>query len=245
MHNLVVDIGNTYIKLAVFEQKKLIYFEQFEKMEESDLLKLIAEYQIENSTVSSVSDQIGDLEILLQKHTHYIRFSTQITGGIKSNYKSPQTLGLDRWAKVIAAHCMYRGYNTLMIDAGTCITYDMLTAQDEYLGGSISLGLNMRFKALNHYTGRLPLITWDKAQEHIEEGTDTETAIKRGVLQGALNEVEGFIALEHKRKKDLKVILTGGDSLFLNKQLKNSIFAAQIIHEPYLVLKGLNEVITL
>src|SRR5690606_13971781 len=135
--------------------------------------------------------------------------------------------------------------NTLMIDAGTCITYDVLTAQDEYLGGSISLGLNMRFKALNHYTGRLPLVAWDKEQDFIEEGTDTETAIKRGVLQGALNEIEGFIALEHKKNKDLKVILTGGDSLFLNKQLKNSIFAAYIIHEPYWVLKGLNEVITL
>lgn len=245
MRNLVIDIGNTYSKLAIFEQKKLIHFEQLEKVEEENLLKLITEYQIENSTVSNVGNQIEDLEALLKKHTRYIRFTTEITGGIKSYYESPKTLGLDRWAKVIAAHCLYQGNNSLMIDAGTCITYDVLTAKNEYFGGSISLGLNMRFKALSHYTGRLSLVAWDKKQEIIEEGTNTQNAIKRGVLQGAINEIEGFIALEHNRNKDLRVILTGGDSLFLTKQLKNSIFAAQITHEPYLVLKGLNEVITL
>lgn len=245
MRNLVIDIGNTYSKIAVFEQKELINFLQLEKLEEKDLLKLITEYQIENSTVSSVSNEINHLEILLKERTHYKRFSTEIMGNIKSHYESPATLGLDRWAKVIAAHCLYQGNNTLMIDAGTCITYDVLTAKDEYFGGSISLGLNMRFKALNHYTGRLPLVNWDKEMEEIEEGSNTQKAIRRGVLQGALNEIEGFIAIEHKRNKDLKVVLTGGDALFLTKQLKNSIFAAQITHEPYLVLKGLNEVITL
>lgn len=245
MNNLVIDIGNTYSKLAVFKQKELLYFEQLEKIEEDNLLKLIAEYEIVSSTISSVGNQIDDLEKLLKQHTTYVRFSTQIVGGIKSYYESPQTLGLDRWAKVIAAYCLYAGQNTLMIDAGTCITYDVLTANNEYFGGSISLGLNMRFKALNHYTGRLPLVAWGKTQEVIEEGNNTQNAIKRGVLQGAVNEIEGFIALEQKRNPNLKVVLTGGDSLFLNKQLKNSIFAAHISHEPYLVLKGLNEVITL
>lgn len=245
MNNLVIDIGNTYSKLAVFKQKELLYFKQLEKIEEANLLKLITEYEIVSSTVSSVSNQIDDLEKLLKQHTSYVRFSTQIVGAVKSFYESPQTLGLDRWAKVIAAHCLYEGQNTLMIDAGTCITYDVLTASNEYFGGSISLGLNMRFKALNHYTGRLPLVAWDKTQEVIAEGNNTQNAIKRGVLQGAVNEVEGFIALEQQRNPNLKVVITGGDSLFLNKQLKNSIFAAQITHEPYLVLKGLNEVITL
>ncbi|WAC41977.1 type III pantothenate kinase [Pedobacter sp. SL55] len=245
MHNLVIDIGNTYSKLAIFEQKKLIYFQQLERVEEQNLLQLITEYQIENSTVSSVSNTIENLETWLKAHTNYTRFNTKITGKIKNHYESPETLGLDRWAKVVAAHCLYQGQNTLMIDAGTCITYDVLTANNEYFGGSISLGLNMRFKALNHYTGRLPLVAWDKTQTEIEEGTNTNKAIKRGVLQGALNEIEGFIALEHKKNKNLKVVITGGDSVFLTKQLKNSIFAAQITHEPYLVLKGLNEVITL
>ena len=132
-----------------------------------------------------------------------------------------------------------------MIDAGTCITYDVLTQESEYFGGSISLGINMRFKALNHYTGRLPLVSWNKEDEMIPNGTSTENALKSGVLQGVINEIEGFIALENKKNKALKVILTGGDADFLNKQLKNSIFASQIKYDQYLVLKGLNEVITL
>lgn len=245
MYNLVIDIGNTFSKLAVFKQKALIYFEQFKKIETAVLAPLFDKYKIENTTVSSVGHQIDEVEAWLKTRTNYIRFSTAIKGTIKSQYKTPQTLGLDRWAKVIAAHCLYNGQNSLLIDAGTCITYDVLTANSEYVGGSISLGLNMRFKALNHYTQRLPLVTWDMAQEEIAEGLDTESAIKRGVLQGTVNEVEGFIAQESRKNKDLNVILTGGTSVFLNKQLKNSIFAAHIIHEPYLVLKGLNEVITL
>jgi type III pantothenate kinase len=143
MHNLVVDIGNTFSKLAIFEQKTLIYFEQLAQLEEDFLLQLITKYQVENSTVSSVGNDIVDLETLLRKHTAYTRFTTAVTGAVKSHYQSPQTLGLDRWAKVIAAHCLYNGKNTLMIDAGTCITYDVLNATNEYFGGSISLGLNM------------------------------------------------------------------------------------------------------
>ncbi len=245
MHNLVIDIGNTYSKIAVFKQKELIYFEKVIKIDEANLTQLIDKYKIEHSTVSTVNEDIESLAQLLRSKTQYIRFTTNVRSEVKNHYQSPQTLGLDRWAKVIAAHRLYHGKNTLMIDAGTCITYDVLNENDEYFGGSISLGLNMRFKALNHFTERLPLVDWDKEQIIIAEGTDTEKAINRGVLQGALNEIEGFILLEDKRNKNLQVILTGGDAVFLNKQLKNSIFASQITHEPYLVLKGLNEVITL
>lgn len=245
MHNLVIDIGNTRSKLAVFAQRELIHFEQLDTLEEDQLLALLNRFDIENSTISSVNQTIEPLETLLKQKTHYIRFSTEIVGNIKNHYESPTTLGLDRWAKVIAAHCLYNGSNTLMIDAGTCITYDVLNAKSEYFGGSISLGLNMRFKALNHYTGRLPLVAWQQDDEEIKEGHNTIDAIKRGVILGAINEITGFIALENARNADLKIILTGGDSLFLTNQLKNSIFASQITHEPYLVLKGLNEVFTL
>lgn len=245
MHNLVIDIGNTYSKVAVFAQKELIHFEQIEQLEAPVLLDIIAKYNIANATISSVNQAVEQLENILKVATHYVRFSTNVVGLIKNHYQSPQTLGLDRWAKVIAARSLYNGQNCLMIDAGTCITYDVLNADSEYFGGSISLGLNMRFKALNHYTGRLPLVSWDQTQLTIEEGSNTQNAIKRGVLQGAINEILGFIALENARNKDLKIVLTGGDSLFLNNQLKNSIFAGQITHEPYLVLKGLNEVFTL
>ena len=244
MFNLVIDIGNTNCKLAVFDKQKLVYHQQVKRLDEAELTILIQQYQVQNATISSVNKEIDELIAFLGRSVNYVPFSTQVKGEIKNHYQSPETLGLDRWAKVIAAHCLFPNEDCLMIDAGTCITYDVLTAAGEYFGGSISLGINMRFGALNHYTGRLPLVDWNKTEE-IPAGTNTQNAIKNGVLQGVLNEIKGFIAAENKKNRNLKVILTGGDADFLNKQLKNSIFATQIIHEPYLVLKGLNEVITL
>lgn len=241
MHNLVIDIGNTNSKLAVFDHQTMVHFQRLKELDEISLQSLIETYQVKNATVSSVSRDVTALGNFLSRSVRYIPFTTAINTGIKNHYQTQPTLGLDRWAKVIAAKGLYAGANCLMIDMGTCITYDVLTANSEYFGGSISLGINMRFKALNHYTGRLPLISWDK-EESIPEGTDTANAIKSGVLLGVLNEVEGFIASENKKYNDLKVIITGGDADFLSKQLKNSIFAPQITNEPYLVLKGLNEV---
>ena len=244
MYNLVIDIGNTNSKLAVFAQKELVYYQMFNTLDKVSLANLIEKYQIKNATVSSVNKESSELSDFLKQSVNYIPFTTEITAGIKNHYQSQATLGLDRWAKVIAANRLYKACNCLLIDAGTCVTYDVVTAKGEYFGGSISLGINMRFKALNHYTNRLPLVDWQNEVQEIPEGTTTINAIKNGVLQGLVHEVEGFIAQENAKNHNLKVVLTGGDADFLNKQLKNSIFAAQMIHEPYLVLKGLNEVIT-
>jgi type III pantothenate kinase len=244
MYNLVIDIGNTNSKLAVFEQKELVYYQMFNTLDKASLASIIEKYQIKNATVSSVNKENSELSDFLKQSTNYIPFTTEITAGIKNHYQSQATLGLDRWAKVIAANCLYKACNCLLIDVGTCVTYDTVTANSEYFGGSISLGIKMRFKALNYYTNRLPLVDWQVEDQEIPEGSTTINAIKNGVLQGLVNEVEGFIAIANAKKENLKVVLTGGDAVFLNKQLKNSIFAAQILHEPYLVLKGLNEVIT-
>ncbi len=244
MHNLVIDIGNTNSKLAVFKDKELVHYQRLKALDEASLTNLIAKYQIQNAAVSSVNKEINELAEFLDSKVHYIPFSTKIQAGIQNNYETLATLGLDRWAKVIAVHGLYPSENCMMIDAGTCITYDVLNADSEYFGGSISLGIQMRFEALNYYTGRLPLVKWDKTEE-IPNGSNTNNAIKNGVLQGIINEIEGFIAQENKKNKPLKVIITGGDGDFLTKQLKNSIFAPQISYDPYLVLKGLNEVITL
>ena len=243
MHNLVIDIGNTNSKIAVFNDKVLVFFQILDHLDQDNLIELIKTYNVVKSTVSSVKQQDSAIIGILESHTDYRPFSTQIDTGVKNHYKSRPTLGQDRWAKIIAVHHAYPNQNCLVIDAGTCITYDLLNEVSAYFGGSISLGINMRFNALNHYTGKLPLIKWHKETEEIPLGTDTETAITNGVLQGVINEVEGFIALNDKNNKDLKVVITGGDATFLLEQLKNSIFAPQIIHDPYLVLKGLNEVI--
>lgn len=245
MPNLVVDIGNTNTKLAVFNNRELIHFQQLAQFNEATFKTLIEKYKIEYATASSVSKPLEELSNFLNQYLKYVPFSTSVIGGIKNGYETMSTLGLDRWAKVIAAHRLYAGENCLMIDAGTCITFDALSASQEYNGGSISLGIKMRFEALHHFTGKLPLIEWERSEVDIPDGTSTINAIKNGVLQGITNEVEGYILAANKQYSNLKVIITGGDAVFLNKQLKNSIFATQIIDEPYLVLKGLNEVITL
>jgi len=244
MHNLVIDIGNTNTKVAVFNAKELVHYQRVETLGISNLKEVIATYEVQNFSISSVNTEIDELVGFLKDKLNYFPFSTNVQAGIVNHYQTLATLGLDRWAKVIAAHTLYAHRNCLLIDAGTCITYDVLTAKSEYFGGSISLGITMRFEALHHYTGKLPLIKWNR-DVAIPQGTTTENAIKNGVLRGIVNEIEGFIASENEKNEDLLVLLTGGDADFLMEQLKNSIFASQITHDPYLVLKGLNEVITL
>ncbi len=244
MHNLVIDIGNTNTKLAVFNAKALVHYERVAFLTLAHVKEVIATYHVQNFTISSVNTEVKEIVDFLKDELNYFPFSTSLQTGVVNKYQTLATLGLDRWAKVIAAHYLYTHKNCLMIDAGTCITYDTLTAAGEYFGGSISPGIRMRFEALHHYTGKLPFIKWDRAI-NIPEGTTTENAIKNGVLRGIVNEIEGFITFENKKNADLLVLLTGGDADFLMEQLKNSIFASQITHDPYLVLKGLNEVITL
>lgn len=239
----MIDIGNTNHKLAIFRGRELIHYQYTRQMSVALISDLISKYQVTASTISTVGEEQAEAVELLRRETRFYPFSTTLELGVKNHYKTPQTLGLDRWAKVVAANHQYGGAACYIIDAGTCITYDLLNAGSLYYGGSISPGVGMRFSALNHYTKRLPLLDWDANETGIPEGVDTSTAIRNGVLQGVVNEVEGNISLQNKINKGLKVLITGGDASFLSEQLKNSIFAPQIIQDPYLVLKGLNEVI--
>ncbi|WP_316832368.1 type III pantothenate kinase [Pedobacter aquatilis] len=242
MHNLSIDIGNTLTKIAVFAGREIIHYHRFNKLTVNDLKMLVGEYQVTKSIISTVDEEIDALEFFLKEKTRYNRFSALLTNGVQNKYKTPATLGLDRWAAILGTNAIFPDVSSLVIDAGTCITYDLLNARREYFGGSISPGINMRFKAVHEFTGRLPLVNWD-AEAAIPAGRDTQTAIQNGILQGVMNEITGFIALNNKEESALKVILTGGDADFLFNQLQNSIFAPQIIKDSYLVLKGLNEAI--
>ncbi|UKT63295.1 type III pantothenate kinase [Pedobacter mucosus] len=242
MRKLSIDIGNSSTKIAVFENQKIIDYQRIGALKIEDLIRLIESFSIKKSIISSVNQEINLIEDYLKIHTQYIRFSTSLTNGVHNKYKTPDTLGLDRWAAVLGAYKLFPGNACLIIDAGTCITYDLININGDYFGGSISPGIEMRFKAVNEFTNRLPLVNWS-GNDEIPAGTDTQSAIKSGVLQGTINEIEGFIAINNKQESTLKVIITGGDAKFLYKQLQNSIFAPQIIYDPYLVLKGLNEAI--
>jgi type III pantothenate kinase len=242
MANLVIDIGNTLTKIAVFGQDELLQAEHYPVVEAGTLLKLIDQYGINKAIISSVKKEIESWRSTLEGKVDLEYFNVEMTAGIRNQYKTPKTLGLDRLAAVIGANQLYPGKGSLVIDAGTAITYDWVDAAGNYFGGSISPGLNMRYKALNYYTGGLPLIIADE-QFNNDYGDDTTSAIRSGVQNGIKYELTGFIESYRQNEPELNIILTGGDSIFFDTLLKNSIFAPYIKNEPHLVLKGLNAAI--
>jgi type III pantothenate kinase len=242
MANLVIDIGNTLTKVAVFEQDNLLHAEQSTVTDAKTLLLLIHKYNAGHAIISSVRNQTEEWRDVIKEKLDLKYFNRDMTAGIRNQYKTPDTLGVDRLAAVIGAHKLYPGKSSLVIDAGTCITYDHLDAGGNYFGGSISPGLNMRYKALNYYTGALPLVNADETFNNTY-GDDTRTAILSGVQNGIKYEVFGFIESYRANEPELNILLSGGDSIFFDTLLKNSIFAPCVKNEPYLVLRGLNAAI--
>jgi type III pantothenate kinase len=242
MANLVIDIGNTLTKIAVFRQGELLRAEHYLAVETGALTKLIDQYQVKKAIISSVKKDTEHGQDELKGKVELKHFNVGMTAGIHNHYKTPQTLGPDRLAAVIGAYKLFPGQGSLVVDAGTTITYDRVDAKGNYFGGSISPGLNMRYKALNYYTGKLPLIDAEPAFAD-NYGNDTTSAIRSGVQNGIKYELTGFIESYRKDEPELNIILTGGDSIFFDTLLKNSIFAPCVKNEPYLVLKGLNAAI--
>jgi type III pantothenate kinase len=243
MTNLVVDIGNTYIKIAVFERDELLHNNQYRSVDASLINKLLVDYKVTRAIISSVKKKDDSEWItLLGENIELMYFNAGMKGKIVNHYLTPETLGLDRLAAVVGANYLYPAKNNLIIDGGTCITYDYVDAGGNYFGGSISPGLNMRYKALNYYTAGLPLINTDKTFTG-DYGNNTTTAILSGVQNGIKHELTGFVESYKKDGEELNIILCGGDGIFFDTLLKNSIFAPYIKIEPHLVLKGLNAAI--
>jgi len=235
--NLTLDIGNTYAKLEAFD-KTLVLLKTFniELIHDNidDFLKLYP--SIKNLIVCSVTDINLNFDKYNFSNIHFV--SKKSKTPFINLYSSKNSLGNDRIALVSSASINYPNKNVLIIDAGTCITYDFINNKNKYLGGAISPGINMRFKSLNEYTSKLPLVTL--SQTELEVGTDTMDSINIGVLNGVIFEIEGFIAQYSSRYDNLTVILTGGNSDFLSNRLKISIFANQNF-----LLEGLNHLIKL
>jgi len=236
--NLVIDIGNTKVKVAVFELDTIITAVVCEEINLVKELKRISnQYAFKRSIVSSVKDINEEYLEELQKLPFLITLNTDTPLPFKNLYATPSTLGNDRIALAAAAVCIHTFKNTLVIDAGTCITYDFINAKNEYLGGAISPGIAMRYKSLHQYTGNLPLLS--KNEEFNIIGTSTKSSIHSGIINGISCEIKGVIAQYKQDFGDLTIVLTGGDTKFLSKQLKNSIFA----HQNFL-LRGLNKILT-
>jgi len=236
--NLVIDIGNTLVKLAVFQENGLLKKKTSLKQ---DFFKNLEELQvkfpeIDTVLVSSVSKTPTKWILKLQEDFKTYVLNQELPQVFKNHYASPKTLGNDRIALISAASKFYTFQNTLIIDAGTCITYDLKNDKNEYLGGAISPGLQMRFKAMNTFTENLPLLEPEEEVKLI--GNTTGKCMQSGVIFGITSEMEGVISAYTSQFKDLTIILTGGDSQFLRKRFKNSIFA-----NSNFLLEGLNYIL--
>lgn len=234
--NLVIDAGNTLIKYAVFDDLKIIFSEFNSDFSESQYLNIKQKYPaIKNIIYSNVGHhQLNFLNSI--KGVKIIEFSPLTLSPIINLYETPETLGMDRLAAVVGANQIYPKQNIMVIDLGSAITYDFINNKSEYLGGNISPGMDMRFRALNIFTSKLPLLTPNENFSAI--GVNTNQAIHSGVVQGLVFEISGYIDYFSQYYDDLKVILTGGNCFFFEKILKKPIFV-----NPNLLLIGLNKIL--
>ena len=236
--NLVVDIGNSLVKMAVFQEdillKKKISLRQ-------DFLKNLEELaqkfpEIGFAMLSSVSKTPSTWIERLKKQYQVFVLDQQLPQLFNNLYATPNTLGNDRIALVSAACKIFPGKNVLIIDAGTCVTYDFKNDAEAYFGGAISPGLQMRFRALHTFTENLPLLEPEDDVKLV--GDSTKTSMQSGVIFGLTAEIEGVITQYEALYKDLTIIFTGGDAQFLCKRFKNSIFA-----NSNFLLEGLNYIL--
>ena len=236
MNNLVIDIGNTLAKFGVFKNGVVHSTTSVSSDNiEAELSDLTSTYCFDYVIVSSVKNLEIDIRQWIRPAGLMV-FDYQTHLPIKNDYATPETLGLDRLAGVVGAWEMFPKSNSLVIDCGTCLKFDFLNAKGHYLGGNISLGLKMRFSALNHYTDKLPLLQNKPISEIY--GISTESAIHTGVVQGATEEIKGTMQLFEQKFGKINTIITGGDASVFEKRLKVPIFAL-----PNLVLNGLHTIL--
>jgi type III pantothenate kinase len=237
MHKLIIDFGNTLQKLAIYDGKTLLEKQSYQGIVVQQLVDYLDEKgPFDAIILSSVARHSPEIEKILSETAPLVILDENTPLPVKNLYLTPATLGKDRLAAAAGANALYPGKNVLSIDAGTCITYDFLTENAEYLGGGISPGIRMRFRAMNAFTGRLPLVEPGEFSGLI--GRDTQESLLSGVLNGVSQEITGIIRLYTEQYKDITVVITGGDLEYLHNKLKINIFAV-----PDLVLLGLNEIL--
>jgi len=230
---LVLDFGNTLQKIAIFEENQMLEVLAYKKVTLKKLQQIIVNYPIKSAIISSVVDYSSAIKTFLQNNFNFIEFNETTAIPVINKYATPLSLGKDRLAAAIAGNHFFPKQNVLVINAGTCITYDFINEKGEYLGGAISPGISIRFKALHTFTEKLPLV--EKKSKASIIGNTTEKSILSGVINGVFHEVKSITSKYTDDYKNLKIILSGGDMKYFDKILKNSIFAVSNI-----VLIGLN-----
>ncbi|RED25296.1 type III pantothenate kinase [Flavobacterium cutihirudinis] len=222
---LTVDVGNTRIKAAVFEGGTALEVFVFDKNElEKKITTILNKFPICSDLVVSSVGKIEKEAFLSFENLVKVHFFThEDIFPFHNKYATPKTLGIDRMILAAGATLQFPKQNRLVIDAGTCITYDFIDENDNYLGGAISPGLRLRYEALHNFTARLPLLELEMPDSYV--GNSTSQAIHSGVVNGFVYEIDGFIDEYKANFSNFIIILTGGDAEFLAKRLKNTIFA--------------------
>lgn len=234
--NLTIDIGNTRTKIGIFNQLEMKELWVFENDSIIDIVNIIAENKIQKAIISSTIDIPEFILSALRKLPQHLILDTQTRLPFQNLYSSKDTLGKDRLALIAAAQAKFPHQDNLVIGCGTCITFNFINAQNEFLGGSIHPGLKMRLKAMHTFTGKLPLINLENHADLI--GKDTKSNILTGTLHAAAKEIDGMIGDYLVKFPQMNVIITGGDAELLVYRLKNQIFAI-----PNFTLLGLNHIL--
>jgi len=229
---LCFDFGNTRFKCAVFNKDTLQDVLVLDNDDSATMEKLIEQYKPYKSLLSSVVNHNPAIEQLLQQHTKFHKLNYLSKLPVTTPVGKPETIGADRLALVVAATYLFPEQHNLVVGLGSCITFNFVNKFHEFLGGSISPGLEMRFRAMHEYTAKLPLIKPDWNFPLI--GYDTRTNMLSGVILGMSKEIDGIIDEYAQKYSNFNVLLTGGDMTFFVPHLKKKIFA-----DPYLIYKGL------
>lgn len=242
--NLTIDFGNSLVKYGIFDNEKLVIKSQINTSNLDSFLISIEDYEINKCIISSVTN-IPDkfLEDLKFKFDSVLILSSKSKIPFEINYNPKESLGIDRIALISGAISTFPNQEILIIDAGTCITYDFVDSNKHYYGGAISPGLSTRFKSLNNFTERLPLIDNSKFNDIFDKnidflGLNTQDSIILGVYKSIIFEIDGYINLIKLKYPNIKVVLTGGDTKYFDGKVKNTIFA-----DENFLLKGLNYLI--
>ena len=235
MNKLTIDIGNTGIKIALFQAQQLSWYKNFAALSAIELQQLMDENQVQHAIVSNVSAySLSELEQV----KGLIILSPRLKMPFENLYASPETLGADRMALAAATQFFYKGKNCVVFDAGTCLTMDLVNNQGQYMGGFISPGLQMRLNSMHHFTGKLPLLTAELPEQFI--GNTTASCMQSGAYHGMVAEIEQCINQLKTQFPDLQVLLCGGNAELLSKQLKSPLFV-----EKNLLMYGLHLILDL
>lgn len=231
---LVIDVGNTRTKIGIFVNNGIQKVDRFDSFGEAVDFANELEWR---ASIISTTKPLNQQQLKRIKSLDKVLLLDHRTSiPIINDYKTPETLGKDRLAAVVGAQFLFPKNNCLVIDAGTCITYDIINSEGRYLGGNISPGLRLRSRALKHFTGALPLV--EPHASDIIVGSNTEEAINSGIFNGLVHEVNGVIQSYKTLYSELKVLLCGGEALYLVNHINNEIFANQ-----NLVLLGLHKIL--